>query len=212
MSIHLPRLFGGSFYYAVPINGSTNLGVNYLHGLGHLGDRRQWFYDYSYIGDDYYYDKVIRYTRSYNDTDNDEVMRSLRVGFEKVFSGRTSLDIEVTASRTRGTYTDYYTRYEENIWVYPDSTRTEIETRLDDTRTDPLDKEVLEANLFLHRKCDRGSFSLRFSFLSGETVKEYLSEDVSTENDSIVRQSIYRAPKTAGWSGGLIGIGGSREL
>jgi hypothetical protein len=208
-----PKSIRNSFYYAIGFNEKFSVGVNYLYGINGIGTKSQRYneslnrYESSSYTNTYY--------RNYwNISDSKETLNSLRVGIYGKLSERYSLDLAVTASRTCGSSFILDRSYEEDVRHYfdPDTTYYEIETTRRDTNVDPFDKEVIEANLFLHRMGEKGRTSVRISFFSGDAIEEKLISYTATEDDTISRQTLEETNIKAGWTGGLAGIGGSYRL
>jgi hypothetical protein len=200
-----------SFSYAVALSKSLSFGVNVLTAENAFDPKiisREENISGSDYGEGY---TSLDYSSSSSDSDNEETLTSLRFGILKDFSETTSLDFEVTASRSNASaFTDDagLSRY---LHVYPDSTTmTEYES-VDRLEIEPLDKEVIEGNLFVHRHTAHGRMSFRMSFFSGDAVRRDIEEYTRVEGglDDYMRKT--ETVNDAGWSGGLLGMSGSRS-
>jgi hypothetical protein len=144
-------------------------------------------------------------------SDSKETLRSLRVGVLKEISERSSLDVEITASRTHGSYVSDLDDMYEAMRIYPDSSTLTQRESTQGIRIDPLDKDVIEGNLFVHRDSERGRTSFRLSIFSGDAVSGRREDRLLTKDglpESSTRKEIHTR---AGWTGGLLGMGGNRE-
>jgi len=202
----------GQFFYSIPIGRDCSFGINYLHGRDGIGIESVRYQEEFDSDDRGTYDWTSYYRDSYR-SDGDERLNSLRMGIRENFGKKCSLDFSLTASRTRGWSRTEDLDYREYGYVYQDSTLDlERYTRQSFTQRSPLEREAIEADLYLHRDGERGKTALRISFFSGDAGEDLSITTTSTENDSVEDHSETRLRNRAGWSGGLAGIGGSREL
>lgn len=202
--------FRASFSYAVALNQSLSFGVNVLAAENGFDPRQ--FSRSSGVSSDYVEDYTqVSYSTLSDRSDNEESVTSLRFGLLNNFSEGTSLDVEVTVSRSNASVFAEGDDLFESLAIYPDSTRVRATLYADRLEIDPLDKDVIEGNLFFHRQNEHGRMSFRVSFFSGDAVKretQARTRDGEGDLTDFFRQT--DTENNAGWTGGLIGVSGSR--
>jgi len=200
-----------SYYYSASLSHSLSVGVNYLSSVHAFNpDIKDWsdrFY-YRNSGD---YTELL-YSSSIFERESNERLESLRIGGLLHLSERFDVDLEVTASRSRGKEGSEYAILHNSMKIFPDSTTIESIEDVNQDNIDPLDKEVLEGNLFIRRTGDYDFLSLRASLFSGDAMRGRLTLEIDTVNDSTVITSRDESTTHSTWTGALLGIGGGRHL
>ncbi len=208
-SDHVPLT--SSFFYALAPVSSLSLGVNYLRA-SQAFDPEKSRSDISLQHNNFEDHSELRYSSSIIRSDSDEELESIRVGALWHPSEQYDVDFEVTASRSRGFSESFNMRSYHTMKIFPDSTVVDFVEDSYRDETDPYDKEVLEANLFLRRTLDRGFLSFRVSFLSGDASKGDLRLDTDQYGDTTVTSYRNEYSVYSNWTGGLVGIGGGRPF
>ena len=206
-----PKLFRGTVDYAVALGERTAIGVDFLYGVNGIGARLS----DQFVSTSLYQDEGsnrVSYAQNNDSSDIDETLKSLRFGFLGDLSEQVQLDVELTASRNDGSSFTQSSDIYERITLTADSSFTELELDQYDDIVRPAEKEVIEANLYLHRTGDEGRISMRFSFFSGDASQRNVRSSVEAEADTTTRQWMEETSSTGGWTGGLVGLGGSHRL
>jgi hypothetical protein len=196
-----------SFSYAYPLGASFTLGVNAVVA-GNAFDPEIISREEDISAHDYGEGYTSLYYRSSSESrDDEESLTSLRFGILQKFSEKSSLDFEVTVSRTRASAFANMNDVYQRLSIYPDSTTMREDENINTYELDPFDKEVIEGNLFIHRTARNARLSFRASFFSGDTGRRSRSDFVSKEAEITDLARMTETMNDVGWTGGLVGMG-----